>query len=86
MILNEIFTNAYKYAFKEDKENSLSVNLSINDLDKIQIIIKDNGAGLQEDYKIIGTGFDLIDGLVEQIDGDFEISTSNKGTEIVFTF
>ena len=86
MILNEILTNAYKYAFKEDKENSLSVNLSINDLDKIQIIIKDNGAGLQEDYKIIGTGFDLIDGLVEQIDGDFEISTSNKGTEIVFTF
>ena len=86
LILNEILTNAYKYAFKEDKENSLSVNLSINDLDKIQIIIKDNGPGLEEDYKTIGTGFDLIDGLVEQIDGDFEISTSNKGTEIVFTF
>ena len=86
MILNEIFTNAYKYAFKKDKENSLSVNLSITDLDKIQIIIKDNGPGLEEDYKTIGTGFDLIDGLVEQIDSDFEISTSNKGTEIIFTF
>jgi two-component sensor histidine kinase len=34
----------------------------------------------------MGTGFDLIYGLVEQIDGDFVISTSNKGTEIVFTF
>ena len=86
LILNEIFTNAYKYAFKKDKENSLSVNLSITDLDKIQIIIKDNGPGLEEDYKTIGTGFDLIDGLVEQIDSDFEISTSNKGTEIIFTF
>ncbi|MEY3238000.1 MAG: hypothetical protein RI883_2101 [Bacteroidota bacterium] len=86
LILNEIFTNAYKYAFKEGRENSLSVNLSINDVDKIQINIKDNGPGLKENYKTLGTGFDLIDGLVEQIDGDFGVSTSSEGTEIILTF
>ncbi len=86
LILNEIFTNAYKYAFKVGKENTLYVDLSINEVDKIQIIIKDNGPGLTEDYKSIGTGFELIDGLTEQIDGDLEVNTSNQGTEIILTF
>ena len=86
LILNEIFTNAYKYAFSEGRENVLMVNLFINEFEKTQIVIKDNGLGLKEDYKSIGTGFDLIDGLVEQIDGDLLISTSNKGTEIILTF
>jgi two-component sensor histidine kinase len=86
LILNEIFTNAYKYAFKEGKENILYVDLSINEVDKTQIIIKDNGPGLTEDYKSIGTGFELIDGLTEQIDGDLEVNTSSQGTEIILTF
>ena len=62
------------------------MDLSINEVDKIQIIIKDNGSGLTEDYKSIGTGFELIDGLTEQIDGDLEVNTSNQGTEIILTF
>jgi two-component sensor histidine kinase len=62
------------------------VDLSINEVDKTQIIIKDNGPGLTEDYKSIGTGFELIDGLTEQIDGDLEVNTSSQGTEIILTF
>jgi two-component sensor histidine kinase len=86
LIINEIFTNAYKYAFKEGRENILSIELLKNSIDKTQIIIKDNGPGLKEDYKSLGTGFDLITGLAEQIDGDLGISTSNQGTEIILSF
>ena len=86
LILNEILTNAFKYAFKVGRENILFVELSINDFNQTQIIVKDNGPGLEEDYKSIGTGFELIDGLTEQIDGDLQISTSLQGTEIILTF
>jgi two-component sensor histidine kinase len=86
LILNEIITNAYKYAFKEGRENSLFVDLSIDVAGKTQIIIRDNGPGLIEDYKSIGTGFELVDGLTEQLDGDLQISTSSLGTEIILTF
>ncbi len=86
LILNEIFTNAYKYAYREGKENVLEVQLKVDESDTTHVVVIDNGPGLKEDYKSIGTGFELINGLVEQIDGNLLISTSNKGTAIDLTF
>lgn len=86
LIVNEILTNCYKYAFKEGKGNNLSVNLKEIDHQNYQLTISDNGPGLPEDYKNRGTGFELIDGLVDQIDGLMTIESENTGTTFCLSF
>ena len=51
-------------------------------------VLEDNGIGLPENYNELHTnniGFDLINGLSEQIDGKVNINI-NKGTEISIEF
>jgi two-component sensor histidine kinase len=83
LIINEILTNCYKYAFTPEKKNILAITLKELPDDHYRIIIKDNGPGLPENYLSKGTGFDLIDGLIDQIDGELKISTSSEGTEFI---
>jgi two-component sensor histidine kinase len=86
LIVNEILTNCYKYAFTLDKNNSLSVDLAKINESTYELIISDNGPGLPADYATRGTGFDLISGLVDQIDGSIEIDSTSKGTTMKLRF
>lgn len=85
LITNEVLTNSYKYAFSKDKNNDLNIILHQNE-DITSITLIDNGAGLPDDYKSKGTGFELIEGLIEQIDGKLDITSSEKGTRIQISF
>jgi two-component sensor histidine kinase len=85
LIINEILTNCYKYAFKEDKENKLSLELKEPAENSYLIRIADNGPGLPEDYQHKGTGFELIEGLIEQVDGKMDIQTGPEGTVFTIT-
>ncbi len=82
LVLNEIITNAIKYALPE-KEN-LIIKIEIKSDDKnIDLRIKDNGIGfpqsiLDGDFKNAGIGFDLIFGIVkESLGGDISIENNN---------
>ena len=57
----------------------------INEI-QIEFSVEDNGFGLPENYDKKGTGFELINGFVDQIDGFLAINSSNKGTKITLTF
>jgi two-component sensor histidine kinase len=85
LIINEILTNCYKYAFKEDKENKLSLELKEPTENSYLIRIADNGPGLPEDYQNKGTGFELIEGLIDQVDGKMDIQTGPEGTVFTIT-
>lgn len=85
LIINEILTNCYKYAFKEDKENKLSLELKEPTENSYLIRIADNGPGLPEDYQNKGTGFELIEGLIDQVDGKMDIQTGPQGTVFTIT-
>jgi len=91
LILNELITNAYKYAFTdlEEKENIINISFhQLKDTTKYRLIFKDNGKGLPEDFDIDSPssfGLQLVYGLVEQLHGEISI-TRQKGTCFTITF
>jgi two-component sensor histidine kinase len=86
LIINEIITNSFKYAFEKTDNNILSICLSKPEKKECSIIIRDNGKGLPKDYYHNGTGFELIESLTEQLDGKLIIKSNKKGTSIKLDF
>jgi PAS domain S-box-containing protein len=87
LIINELLTNAFKYAFPDNRGGVLSVHFTRTD-DTYTLAIKDNGVGLPEgfDYKEASTlGLQLVNVLTAQLRGILRIK-SDKGTEAVVTF
>lgn len=74
LIVNELLTNAYKHAFTQERIGNLSV--SLRDLHEgiAELTVSDNGDGLPKDFKLkAGSfGFQLVQDLVEEIDGKLE--------------
>ena len=90
LILNELVTNVFKYAFVNKAKGSLEISLSTDKENKIELIVKDNGAGLPEGFKIDQTksmGMKIVTSLVEQIEGELAFhSQEKKGTEFKISF
>lgn len=89
LILNELITNALKYAFPEGRAGEIRVAMRrVPDSGKYELTVADNGIGFQEgagfngDYTL---GLTLIDTLVGQLNGVMEIEREN-GTEYRITF
>jgi two-component sensor histidine kinase len=89
LIINEIITNCYKHAFKNKTEGIISISIKKQINDSYELSIEDNGNGLPENFTSFenskSVGFDLIQGLCQQIDGEIEI-TSKHGTKINIQF
>ncbi len=88
LIVNELLTNALKYAFPNNKKGTVTINLERTDANTLLLQVTDNGIGMQED-RIQGTGFgtQLINLLTQQLNGKMEIKTNkNDGTHISFEF
>lgn len=88
LILNELISNALKYAFCERKKGFIDIKLSKTE-GRCILIVQDNGVGLPEhfDWKNLKSlGFRLVDTLVHQLKGVIQIHQSD-GTqfEIVFS-
>lgn len=88
LIINELITNAYKHAFDDhQQEGCISVVGEKND-SNIQFTVRDNGAGLPDDFTIeeqSSLGFTLISSLIAQLGAEFEV-TSQEGTTFIFSF
>jgi two-component sensor histidine kinase len=86
LIVNEILTNSFKYAFQKSNTNILEVKLSKSDKKHCTIEILDNGKGLPTNYLLNGTGFELMESLTHQIDGNIDIDSTARGTKIKLEF
>ena len=87
LIVNEILTNSIKYAFPHERKGDIFIKLDVADA-KIFLKISDNGIGLPADIdfkKIKSLGLKLIQILIDQIDGNMEI-TSDNGTSFSLSF
>ncbi|TDO24500.1 tetratricopeptide repeat-containing sensor histidine kinase [Pedobacter duraquae] len=87
LIINELVTNAIKYAFPDNKTGTIEVILTkVEQL--ITLTISDNGIGMQsealDDLKD-SFGITLIKGLVAQLDGEIMFNSS-IGTSATVTF
>jgi two-component sensor histidine kinase/ligand-binding sensor domain-containing protein len=94
LILNELFTNAFKYAVAPEKENIFSLQLTellIADETHYKLVFRDNGKGMPADFNIEQTtslGMKVIQLLTKQLGGSlkhyndngavFEIGFSNR--------
>ncbi|MCB9359972.1 MAG: tetratricopeptide repeat protein [Flavobacteriales bacterium] len=88
LIVSELITNAFKYAFNDRKNNILTVSLSILEDNQYQLVIRDNGIGLPPEFEKGETeslGMDLVKILTEQIDGKLNIKNDN-GAYFSITF
>jgi two-component sensor histidine kinase/ligand-binding sensor domain-containing protein len=96
MIINELITNAFKYAFPYDwaKQKSLSDELYLEisstkiDENYYTMSVKDNGIGIPEGVDIqhsISLGLKIVNSMVSQLDGSIEI-LRNDGTQFLIKF
>lgn len=83
LILNEAITNAIKYAFADGRKGHIRVGFTIEDEVYCLLSISDNGAGIAAD-KAGGNslGMNLMQGLAEQVDGEFHLSSSPAGVTV----
>jgi two-component sensor histidine kinase len=87
LLVNEIVTNAFKYAFSRTENGELSVRL-VQSENEVELMISDNGPGLHEgaDVKKGKTlGFKLFGLFVKQLKGSYEID-GTKGLRFVVRF
>lgn len=87
LILNEILSNSYKYAFKEKSKGIIRIELK-QEKKELTLIVEDNGIGLDKNFDIKkqrSLGMQLIHMLSEQIDAKMKVS-SESGTryDIIF--
>jgi two-component sensor histidine kinase len=96
LLMNEVVTNSFKYAFNlinstEKSSNELIVSLFRNSIikDEIILIVSDNGPGLPKEFDIKKSkslGFKLIQIFVKQLKGELHYYNNNGLTfEIRFT-
>ncbi|MBF0558070.1 MAG: PAS domain-containing protein [Nitrospirae bacterium] len=87
LIINELLTNAFKYAFAGEKGGVLSICFTKVD-STYTLTVRDNGVGLPEgfDEKETDTlGLQIVNVLTKQLRGTLQIK-SDEGTEAVVTF
>ncbi len=85
LIVNELLTNALKYAFPENKKGEIELSLKETADKKLHLRVADNGVGQSVDTEVKGTGFgsQLIRLLTAQLQGSMKASYEN-GTRLSF--
>jgi PAS domain S-box-containing protein len=79
LIFNEVLTNAFKYAFVENGNGTIHIDLREED-SFLHITISDDGVGLPENVNPLEArtfGFRIVGLLVTQLDGTLEIRREN---------
>jgi two-component sensor histidine kinase len=85
LIVNECITNAFKYAFPNNKDGEIKVIFKKVD-DYIHLSIGDNGIGFKQEAKEVNSlGLELIKGLTLDLRGELILETNN-GTNIQIRF
>ncbi len=87
LIINELVTNAIKYAFPEGRSGLIEVYLREAGDGVWRLGVKDNGAGIRPDFNISKTdslGMSLVRSLATQMDGEIEV-LGEGGTEFRVT-
>jgi two-component sensor histidine kinase len=85
LLINELVTNAVKYAYPE---GSGEIEVSAREIDgHLHVEVSDHGAGLPEGFDIdqprTSLGFKVITGMVRQLQGHLTIANDRKGARFL---
>lgn len=88
LIINELISNSFKYAFVDKPTGIISIHFSNIQDDKYVLTVSDNGAGIPPEINILKTkslGMKILHKLVQQIEGVLQNDFTN-GTKFTITF
>ena len=88
LIINELISNALKYAFPAGQEGEIYIDLHPDNDYQLILTVSDNGVGLSPDmelHQVESLGLQLVTMLVEQLEGSIELDRSN-GTAFKIVF
>ena len=92
IIINELVSNSFKYAFKGRDKGEIRIKLGRNGSDKEStnfiLEVADNGIGVPDNLNIEdldSLGMQLVTSLVDQLDGTLNLH-KNNGTEFIMKF
>jgi PAS domain S-box-containing protein len=78
LIVNELVTNALKYAFPKNQSGEVIVNLVLEEDTIVSLAVSDNGVGLPPDIdldNLSSLGLELVSVLAEQLGGSLLVNT-----------
>lgn len=87
LLVNELITNALKYAWKQGEKGTITIRL-FQKKSTIHLYIFDDGIGLPFDFhekKTETLGLQLVETLIEQLDGELSVQNEN-GTKYFIKF
>ncbi|HEX6981253.1 MAG TPA: two-component regulator propeller domain-containing protein [Balneolaceae bacterium] len=84
LILNELLSNAFEHAFKDQKEGRITIKFK-EDSGKLEFSVADDGIGLPSDFESTkaeakSLGIILVETLTQQLEGKLTIKKLEKGT------
>lgn len=88
LIINELISNSFKYAFKDQQSGKISINLKRQNEQSFRMEVSDSGVGLPKDLDIENTGslgMKIVTKLVMQIDGTIKYDYNN-GAKFIIDF
>lgn len=88
IIINELMSNAFKYAFADGSAGTISVQLKQDGKNNFQLSVSDDGVGLPKDIDVNSThtlGLQLVNSLVDQLGGKMKID-AEKGAAFSVSF
>jgi PAS domain S-box-containing protein len=87
LIVNELISNALKYAFRGRKKGKITLEIKERNA-RVTLRVADDGIGLPADFQFAeqdSLGIQLVYTLAEQLDGTLDVKSA-KGTAITITF
>ncbi len=87
LVVNELVTNAAKYAYKNEAGGKIWIKVGREDHDAFSISVRDEGAGLPPDFdlhKAKGLGMRIVTAFAKQVNATIAVRSQNPGTEFVF--
>lgn len=88
LIVNEFLTNSYKYAFHDNCNGKIHIDIKEHK-NQYELSLSDNGKGLPQDFDISKTesfGMRIMKLLTEQLNGTFQLSNNDSGVSLHITF
>lgn len=90
LLLNELLTNAYKYAYPEDVGGEVRVKGTLTGEDRYRLEVADFGRGLPAGFDLTkargSLGTRVITSLATQLDGELAADSTQPGARFILTF
>ncbi len=88
LIVNELVSNCYKYAFPENRAGEVRISLMPADASRVELTVADNGVGFPKHVDFRNTdslGMQLVNTLTQQLHGKIEMK-NGTGTQFKINF